>query len=82
MNLYTFTTVCKSQSGTTSLSSEIDDHRLNTSVSKEDGGGREGVVISWIFVAGFFLACDDFGRMFDNSFPACAFLLVCLFVCF
>ena len=20
-----------------------------------------------------FLACDDFGRMFDNSFPACAF---------
>ena len=23
---------------------------------------------------GFFLACEDFGRMFDNSFPACAFL--------
>ena len=22
---------------------------------------------------GFFLACEDFGRMFDNSFPACAF---------
>ena len=22
---------------------------------------------------GFFLACKDFGRMFDNSFPACAF---------
>ena len=21
---------------------------------------------------GFFLACEDFGRMFDNSFPACA----------
>ena len=22
---------------------------------------------------GFFLACEDFGRMFDNSFSACAF---------
>ena len=22
---------------------------------------------------GFFLACEDLGRMFDNSFPACAF---------
>ena len=22
---------------------------------------------------GFFLACKDFGRMFDHSFPACAF---------
>ena len=22
---------------------------------------------------GFFLACEDFGRMFDHSFPACAF---------
>ena len=22
---------------------------------------------------GFFLACEDFGRMFDNLFPACAF---------
>ena len=26
-----------------------------------DGGG------------GFFLSCEDFGTMFDNSFPACAF---------
>ena len=24
---------------------------------------------------GFFLVCEDFGRMFDNSFPACAFFL-------
>ena len=23
----------------------------------------------------FFLTCKDFGRMFDNSFPACAFFL-------
>ena len=22
---------------------------------------------------GFFFACEDVGRMFDNSFPACAF---------
>ena len=25
---------------------------------------------------GFFLACQDFGRMFDNSFPACAFFFL------
>ena len=25
---------------------------------------------------GFVLACDDFGRMFDNSFPACAFFFL------
>ena len=23
--------------------------------------------------SGFFFACEDFGRMFDHSFPACAF---------
>ena len=28
---------------------------------------------------GFFLACEDFGRMFDSSFPTCAF--VCVFFC-
>ena len=28
-----------------------------------DGGG------------GFFLTCEDLGRMFDTSFPACAFFL-------
>ena len=33
-----------------------------------DGGG------------GFFLACEDFGRMFNHSIPACAFLCVFLFV--
>ena len=26
-----------------------------------------------VFVFGFFLACEDFGRMFNNSFPACTF---------
>ena len=29
--------------------------------------GRQGGV------GGFFLACEDLGRMFDNSFPACTF---------
>ena len=24
---------------------------------------------------GFFLACEDFWRMFDSSFPACAFFI-------
>ena len=24
---------------------------------------------------GFFFACEDFGRIFDHSFPACAFFL-------
>ena len=28
---------------------------------------------------GCFLACEDFGRMFDNSFPAC---VVCLLLFF
>ena len=27
---------------------------------------------------GFFLACEDFGRMFDNSIPACAFFIFLL----
>ena len=31
-----------------------------------DGGGGGG---------GCFLACEDFGRMLDNLFPACGFLL-------
>ena len=26
---------------------------------------------------GFFRACEDFGRMFDYSFPACVFLFFC-----
>ena len=25
---------------------------------------------------GFFYACEDFGRMFDHSFPACTFFFV------
>ena len=25
---------------------------------------------------GFFLECEDYGRMFDNSFPACVLLKV------
>ena len=30
----------------------------------QDGGGGGG---------GFVPVCEDFGRMFDNSFPSCAF---------
>ena len=37
-----------------------------TIVNAGGGGGGGG---------GLFLACEDFGRMFDNSFPACAFFL-------
>ena len=29
--------------------------------------------------SGFFLVCEDFGRMFDNSFPACAFFFLFFF---
>ena len=34
------------------------------------------LVVSYMIVCpggggGIFLACEDFGRMFDNSFPAC-----------
>ena len=28
---------------------------------------------------GFFLACEDFGRMFDDSFPACDFFFFLFF---
>ena len=35
----------------------------------KSGGGGGG---------GFLLACEDFGRMFDNSFPACAFFFLFL----
>ena len=35
------------------------------------GGGGDG---------GSFLACEDFVRMFDNSFPACALLFIYLFI--
>ena len=31
------------------------------------------VMFVWFYGGGFFLACEDFGRMFDNSFPAFAF---------
>ena len=37
--------------------------RLTSSLSK----GMSGV--------GFFLVCKDLGRVFDNSFPACAFYI-------
>ena len=37
-----------------------------TIVNAGGGGGGGG---------GLFLVCEDFGRMFDNSFPACAFFL-------
>ena len=33
------------------------------------GGGGGGVDVG----VGLFLAWEDFGRMFDNSFPACTF---------
>ena len=29
---------------------------------------------------GFFLACEDLGRMFDDPFPACAFLIYIFFI--
>ena len=36
----------------------------------------------WLaYGCGFFLACEDFGKMFEHLFPACGFFLVC-FVCF
>ena len=32
-----------------------------------------------VVVVAFFLACEDFGRMFDHSFPACAVFLFFFF---
>ena len=33
------------------------------------------MIVVVVAVVGFFLACEDF-RMFDNSFPACAFFFL------
>ena len=48
---------------------QMSDCRL-TIPQKADKSSKSG--------GGFFLACEDFGRMFDNLFPACAFLFVLL----
>ena len=32
------------------------------------------VCVCFVAFGGFFLACEAFGRMFEHSFPACAFL--------
>ena len=39
----------------------------------------ETTVVQFILqsAGGFLLACDDFGRMFDNFFPACGVVLFC-----
>ena len=39
----------------------LNKYNINIRRSGDDNGG------------GFLLAWEDFGRMFDNSFPACAF---------
>ena len=43
-------------------------------LSRGGGGGSGGSG-----GGGFFLACGNLGRMFDHSFPACAFLFIYLF---
>ena len=43
------------------------------------GVAKKGLQVVWMWTAAllslvaFFLVCEDFGRMFDSSFPACAF---------
>ena len=49
--------------------------RLNTDESAHRGGGGGGGGDG-----GFSLASEDFGRMFDSSFPACALLLLLFLV--
>ena len=45
---------------------------MTVTASGGGGGGGGG--------GGFFLACGDFGRMFDKSFPACASFVLFLFL--
>ena len=52
---------------------QMSDCRLTISQKADKSSKSDG---------GFFLACEDFGRMFDNSFPACAFFVVFLLVDF
>ena len=43
--------------------------------SRMDAANGDGCTYNMVdFCCGCFLACEDFGRMFDNSFPACDFL--------
>ena len=39
------------------------EENMKRTTSSDGGSGGDG---------GSFLACEDFGRMFDHSFPACA----------
>ena len=50
-------------------------HRKNSG----SGGGLCGVFFCFVCLFIFFLACEDFGRMFDHSPPALLFTL-CLFL--
>ena len=36
---------------------------------------QTGTVVVAFSFSFFFLVCEDFGRMFDNSLPACAFFV-------
>ena len=47
--------------------------------NKSDKNAKYSVVSNG---AGFFLACEDFWRMFDHSFPACVFVVVVVSVVF
>ena len=38
----------------------------------DNGGLRAAHYVRFAGGGGFFLACEDFGRMFDKSFSACA----------
>ena len=43
-------------------------------------GGCDGMQWTGLCGRGLFLACEDFGRMFDHSFPACAFFSLSFFL--
>ena len=59
------------------------DFIVATGMEKRSNGcvdvAKKGLQVVWMWTAAllslvaFFLVCEDFGRMFDSSFPACAF---------
>ena len=45
----------------------------------KEGRKEQKIAHTVSYNGGSFLSCDDFGRLYDHSFPACAFFSFCFF---
>ena len=58
----------------TGMITMIPDSKASTRAMIPDCKACKGAIMWWC--GGFILACMDLGRMFDHSFPACAFFFL------